>query len=290
VPTSAPRLHFTSESASDVLLANQLYYETQASEYDRKHHVGSRAIQQYYEDLFNRFVFAGRDAREVRTWKVCDIGCGTGFLESFLQGRVGSIVSVDATLSMLKVARRKLPARSISWVLADAQALPIEGPQFDLVCANALLHHVYGFDQVIAKMASLVKPGGRIFLGYEPNAIPYRLFWPVLKVAARMLPEHRNRKKIQQAGGAGQARAGEPDLHQLAEYHIFRGQGIHPFRLRDRLRELGIVHSRLHFTSLYQAALLRDAGLPFPLDLAPLWMYRISGRLSLSFSLTGSKG
>jgi len=78
VPTSAPRLHFTSESASDVLLANQLYYETQASEYDRKHHVGSRAIQRYYEDLFNRFVFAGRDAREVRTWKVCDIGCGTG--------------------------------------------------------------------------------------------------------------------------------------------------------------------------------------------------------------------
>jgi 2-polyprenyl-3-methyl-5-hydroxy-6-metoxy-1,4-benzoquinol methylase len=277
-------------SSADVLLANQLYYNTESVEYDKKNHVNSRAIHRYYEGLFDRFVFAGHTADQIRMWRVCDIGCGTGFLETILHKRVGSLISFDATMPMLQVARRKLSGAPISWVMADAQALPFDAASFELVCSNAMLHHVYDVDRVAAKMASLVKPGGKLFVGYEPNAIPYSLFWPLLKVAAKIVPEHRHREKTRLASGQdAYSNLKDVDIHELAEYHVFTGRGIHPFKLRSYLNECGIVDTRVHFTSLYQAALLRDSGVPLPLDALPDWFYRLTGRLSLSFTLTGSK-
>jgi ubiquinone/menaquinone biosynthesis C-methylase UbiE len=280
----------SSATSTDVLLANQLYYKSEAGKYDKKNHVNSRAIQRYYKRLLDRFVFAGHTADETRRWRVCDIGCGTGFMETILHGRIGSVISLDATMPMLQEARRKFPGASISWVMADAQALPLETASFDLVCSNAMLHHVYNFERVVTKMVSLVKPGGKLFLGYEPNAIPYKLFWPLLKVAAKIVPEHRNRQKIRLASGQdAYSNLKDIDVHELAEYHIFQGRGIHPFILREYVSERGIVDTRVHFTSVYQAALLRDSGIPLPLNALPDWIYRMTGRLSLSFSLTGTK-
>jgi SAM-dependent methyltransferase len=277
-------------TSSDVLLANQLYYAVEAQEYDKKNHVKSRAVLRYYDTILSERVFAGSSAAEVRRWRVCDVGCGTGFLEGLLADRVGSIVAFDATRPMLAHARAKFPHASIAWVQADAQALPVREPVFDLVCSNAMLHHVFGFESVLAAMISLLKPGGRIFLGYEPNAIPYRLLWPVLKLAAKIVPEHRDRDRIRAASGQAQhPRLKDRDIHELSEFHIFHGRGIDPRRLREFVASHGIVDNRVHFSSVYQFALLRDSGVPIPVDSIPGWIFNLSGRLSLSFSLTGTK-
>ena len=267
---------------SDVLLANQLYYKVQAGEYDAKHHVKSHAIQRYYSRLFDGFIFKGYSASQIGAWRVCDVGCGTGFLESILSKRVGSMMSIDATMPMLNVAREKFKDQNITWVMADAQALPLSAARFDLVCSNAMLHHVFGYEKVLQQMASMVKPGGKLFLGYEPNAIPYKLFWPVIKLAATIVPEHRRRHEVREKSGqAAHETLKHADIHEMAEYHIFSSKGIDPFQLEKTLRGLGIIDTRVHFTSLYQAALLRDSGVPLPLDTLPDWVYRLSGRLSL---------
>ena len=277
-------------TSSDVLLANQLYYKVQAGEYDQKNHVKSPAIQNYYERLFSQYVFNGRSSAEIQRWRVCDVGCGTGFREGTLRDKVGSMVSLDATFPMLQVARQKFPNASISWVQADAQALPIDKPVFDLVCCNAVLHHVFSFEKVLARMIALLKPGGKLFVGYEPNAIPYRIFWPLLKLAATIVPEHRNRDKIREASGQEQhATLRDADIHELSEFHIFQSKGIHPFQLQQFATRSGIVDSRIHFSSVYQFALLRDSGVPIPINALPDWLYRMSGRMSLSFSFTGVK-
>jgi SAM-dependent methyltransferase len=277
-------------TSSDVLLANQLYYKVQAGEYDQKNHVKSPAIQNYYVRLFNQHVFHGRSIAEIQKWRVCDVGCGTGFLEGFLRDKVGSLVSFDATLPMLQVARQKFPNASISWIQADAQALPVVKPVFDLVCCNAMLHHVYSFEKVLACMIALLKPGGQLFVGYEPNAIPYKFFWPLLKLAGTIVPEHRNRDKIREASGQERhATLKDADIHKLSEFHIFESKGIHPFRLQEFAARNGIVNSRVHFSSVYQFALLRDSGVPIPINALPDWLFRLSGRMSLSFSFTGAK-
>jgi ubiquinone/menaquinone biosynthesis C-methylase UbiE len=188
-------------TSADVLLANQLYYAVEAEQYDQKNHVRNPAILRYYDRLLRQFVFGGRSDDEIRTWKACDVGCGTGFLETLVADKVGSFVAFDATHRMLLQARAKLTALPVTWVQADAQALPISRPVFDLVCSNAMLHHVYGYEQVLSSMIAILKPGGKLFLGYEPNAIPYRVFWPLLKIAAKIVPEHRNRDSIRDASG-----------------------------------------------------------------------------------------
>jgi hypothetical protein len=153
-----------------------------------------------------------------------------------------------------------------------------------------MLHHVFGFEQVLSRMISLLRAGGRLFVGYEPNAIPYGIFWPLLKVAAKIVPEHREREKIRHASGQeAHPRLKEVDIHELSEFHIFRGRGIHPFRLQRFAESQGIVDSRVHFSSVHQFALLQDSGLPLAVEIVPDWVFRLSGRLSLSFSLTGTK-
>lgn len=282
--------HHTSDdvTASDVLLANQLYYNVQAKDYDDKNHVASPSILKYYRSLFQQHVFASVAAGQLRQWRVCDVGCGTGFLESILRGSVGTIYAVDATLPMLQAAKRKFQGEPFCWLMGDARVLPLRRQHFDLVCSNAMLHHIYGYEEVLAQMVSLLKPGGKLFLGYEPNAIPYRLFWPLLKMAAKIVPEHRDRDRIRRESGQDQHRnLRDVDIHELAEFQIFHGHGIDPFQLRDSLTRIGVIDVRLHFSSIYQAALLKDSGIPFPVDYLPVWLYRMSGRLSLSFSLTG---
>jgi len=275
-------------TASDVLLANQLYYKVQASEYDQKNHVANPSITRYYRSLFERHVF-GQATSDIRGWRVCDVGCGTGFLESLLHARVGTIYAVDATYAMLQAARQKLPQANICWLTADARLLPLTG-EFDLVCSNAMLHHILGYEEVLARMIDLLKPGGKLFLGYEPNAVPYRVAWPLLKLAAKIVPEHRGRERIRKESGQDDYPSLMGlDIHELSEFQIFHGRGIDPFRLRDRLIGLGLADLRLHFSSIYQAALLKDAGVPLPIDSIPDWLYRVPGRLSLSFSLTGTK-
>jgi SAM-dependent methyltransferase len=280
-------------TSSDVLLANQLYYGVEALEYDQKNHVKNPAILRYYDRLLSRYVFDGRSEAEIRSWRACDVGCGTGFLESLLRDKVSSLVAFDATFRMLQQAKEKFTGNPIAWVQADAQALPLQDSVFDLVCSNAMLHHVFGFEQVLSKMIALLKPGGKLFLGYEPNAIPYRVFWPLLKVAAKIVPEHRNRDKIRHASGQeAHPRLKDVDIHELSEFHIFHGRGergIHPFRLQELVSRHGIFDSRIHFSSVYQFALLRDSGVPMPVEALPDWFFRLSGRLSLSFSLTGTK-
>jgi SAM-dependent methyltransferase len=280
-------------TSADVLLANQLYYAVEAQAYDQKNHVSNPAILRYYDRLLRQFVFEGRSADEIRRWKACDVGCGTGFLETLVAGKLGSLVAFDATHRMLLQAKAKFAGLPVTWVQADAQALPIRAAVFDLVCSNAMLHHVYGFEQVLVSMIAMLKPGGKLFLGYEPNAIPYQVFWPLLKVAAKIVPEHRNRDSIRDASGQdAHPRLKDVDIHELSEFHIFHGtggRGINPFRLQEFVARQGIVDARIHFSSVYQFALLRDSGVPIPVHLLPDWFFRLSGRLSLSFSLTGTK-
>ena len=277
-------------SSADVLLANQLFYSVQAEDYDKKNHVQSPAVRRFYQRLLSTHVFSDTTPGETGRWRALDIGCGTGFLETILQERVGSICALDATTAMLESARKKLGSRRIAWMQADALRLPYKPASFDLVCSNALLHHVRDVEPLLSAMVSLLKPGGRLLLGYEPNAIPYRYLKPFLMALSRIGPEQREKKRIHDASRQeAHARLSGLDIHKVSEYSIFYGAGLHPFRLKAFLSTMGVIDTRVHFTSVYQAALLRDMGLPLPIDYLPDWVYRLSGRMSLSFSLTARK-
>lgn len=151
-----------------------------------------------------------------------------------------------------------------------------------------MLHHLYDWRSPLGHMIELLKPEGRLLLGYEPNGISYRLFRPLLMAMAKSAPE----EKRWNPDRTGQAPCGQlrnVDVHKLAEFHIFHRRGIPPFELKRYLLNLGMRNVRLHFTSLFQMLLLKDYGLPFSLDALPQWVFKLSGPLSLSFSVTAQK-
>ena len=68
--------------------------------------------------------------------RVLDLGCGTGFVTRKLHAT--SLVALDQSASMLKLARTRLPG--VRFVRADGLALPLAAASFDRVFTS----HVYG--------------------------------------------------------------------------------------------------------------------------------------------------
>jgi SAM-dependent methyltransferase len=95
--------------------------------------------------------------------RVLDVGCGTGALAYALAPLVGEVVGVDASEVLLASAREHAPP-GCTFVLGDAEALPFPYGDFDLVGCLRVLHHVRRPELVVAEIARVTRPGGRILL------------------------------------------------------------------------------------------------------------------------------
>lgn len=107
--------------------------------------------------------------------KILDIGCGDGALTERIVARGAQVIGVDASESMASGAReRGLDARH-----ADAHRLGDElagEAPFDAVFSNAAMHWMVRPDEVLAGVARLLRPGGRIVaeLGGQGNVASIR--------------------------------------------------------------------------------------------------------------------
>src|SRR5919206_3813162 len=70
-----------------------------------------------------------------------DVGTGAGTLAIALAPLVHEVVGVDLVPALLEAARRDAQP-DVTFVEADATALPFDGASFDLVCTRRTLHHV----------------------------------------------------------------------------------------------------------------------------------------------------
>jgi demethylmenaquinone methyltransferase/2-methoxy-6-polyprenyl-1,4-benzoquinol methylase len=97
-----------------------------------------------------------------------DIATGTGDL-AFTLTRLSTaqpVVGADFTPQMLAVARAKERARRgvspVSWLLADALALPFPDGTFMCATAGFALRNLTDLRQGLVEMARVVRPGGRV--------------------------------------------------------------------------------------------------------------------------------
>ncbi|GAC1500436.1 MAG: class I SAM-dependent methyltransferase [Vulcanimicrobiaceae bacterium] len=78
---------------------------------------------------------------------VLDVGCGSGDIASAILsagrslGRDISVTCVDISDQMLQIARARTANPAITFVRADATALPFAAASFDVVMCNLALHH-----------------------------------------------------------------------------------------------------------------------------------------------------
>jgi ubiquinone/menaquinone biosynthesis C-methylase UbiE len=96
---------------------------------------------------------------------VVDVGTGTGFIAAGLAGRVTSVVGIDNSPAMLAVAQQSLDALgadNVTLIEGQIDAVPLPDDSVDVAVANMVLHHAPDPAAMIAEMARVVRPGGRI--------------------------------------------------------------------------------------------------------------------------------
>lgn len=93
--------------------------------------------------------------------RVLDLGCGTGHLTAQIAARGAEVTGLDASASMIALARQNYP--KLKFVLGDARQFRCETP-FDAVFSNAALHWIPEADEVAESIAKALRGGGRLVL------------------------------------------------------------------------------------------------------------------------------
>ena len=97
--------------------------------------------------------------------RVLDIGCGPGHRVVGLAPLVEHATGVDLTPEMLDQARAlqaEAGVDNVTWILADAAALPVADGAFSLVLSQAAFHHAADPAAVLAQMRRACAPGGHL--------------------------------------------------------------------------------------------------------------------------------
>ena len=89
-----------------------------------------------------------------------DVGCGEGRVARDLAARGHSVTGIDASPTLVELARAAHPDGE--YVLADAAALPFADASFDLVVAFNSLMDVQDMPGAIREAARVLDPGGRL--------------------------------------------------------------------------------------------------------------------------------
>ncbi len=99
-----------------------------------------------------------------------DVGTGTAQIPIELCRNAAGVrvVAVDAACHMIELARANVLraglAERIHLDVCDAKQLPFADGSFDAVLSNSIVHHIPRPETVLAEMARVARPGGRIFV------------------------------------------------------------------------------------------------------------------------------
>jgi ubiquinone/menaquinone biosynthesis C-methylase UbiE len=95
--------------------------------------------------------------------RALDVGTGAGALAFALAPLVREVVGLDPVPELLELAReRSLP--NTQFVEGDGTALPFPDAAFDLSGTHRTLHHVAQPERVVAELARVTRPGGRVLV------------------------------------------------------------------------------------------------------------------------------
>ncbi|MBU9833926.1 bifunctional demethylmenaquinone methyltransferase/2-methoxy-6-polyprenyl-1,4-benzoquinol methylase UbiE [Rahnella sp. L72c] len=140
-------------------------FHSVAAKYDLMNDLMSFGIHR----IWKRFTIDCSGVRQGQ--RVLDLAGGTGDLTakfSRLVGEKGEVVLADINDSMLKMGREKLRnlgiVGNVSYVQANAEALPFPDNYFDCITISFGLRNVTEKEKALRSMFRVLKPGGRLLV------------------------------------------------------------------------------------------------------------------------------
>ncbi len=131
-----------------------------------------RIVRRY--DTMNRLMTGGRDV----AWRhlaarvavadgaarALDVATGTGDLAlDLLEAGAGSVVGLDFAPPMIEAAQRKSADESrATFMVGDALRLPFADGEFDACTVSFGLRNMANFQDALAEMSRVLRPGGRL--------------------------------------------------------------------------------------------------------------------------------
>ncbi len=111
-------------------------------------------------------VFSLADVKEGEL--VLDISCGTGNYSLELKRRGARVIGLDISSEMLSIAKKKAEREGlkIDFIRADAAKPPFKNNSFDLITSILILEFSDKPDKMIEGWKNLLKPGGRMVVGF----------------------------------------------------------------------------------------------------------------------------
>ncbi|MCC4633423.1 bifunctional 2-polyprenyl-6-hydroxyphenol methylase/3-demethylubiquinol 3-O-methyltransferase UbiG [Xanthomonas dyei] len=173
--------------------------------------------------------------QELAGARVLDVGCGGGLLSESMARLGAQVTAIDLAPELVKVARlHSLESGvQVDYRVQSVEDLAAEQPgSFDAVTCMEMLEHVPDPTAIIRACASLLKPGGKLFLS-TLNRTPAAFALAVVgaEYIARLLPKgtHHYKDFIKPAELAAWLRSAELQLQDVS------GMLYEPWRNRARL-------------------------------------------------------
>ena len=99
--------------------------------------------------------------------RALDVGCGGGLLSEALSRKGATVTGIDLAPGMVEVARLHAAEEGLhlDYHVAAAEELAVDLAQsFDVITCMEMLEHVPQPRRMLATLASLVRPGGSVFV------------------------------------------------------------------------------------------------------------------------------
>ena len=176
-----------------------------------------------------------RDRIALAGARVLDVGCGAGLLSEALAREGADVTALDLAPELIDVARLHLleSGLKVDYRLQSVEALAAEQPgTFDAITCMEMLEHVPDPGAVVRACATLLKPGGRLFVS-TLNRTPAAFALAIVgaEYVARLLPKgtHHYKEFIRPSELAAWLRDAGLQLQDVS------GLAYEPWRQRARL-------------------------------------------------------
>lgn len=110
--------------------------------------------------------FVERIAQFENVTRICDLGCGNGYITGRLAALGYEITGIDASETGLQIARQNYPTATFIKSFIDKAIDRIPGAgTFDLVISSDVVEHLYCPSDILLAARSLLRPNGQLLLG-----------------------------------------------------------------------------------------------------------------------------
>ena len=129
--------------------------------------------------------------------RILDVGCGTGLLFNHIRDEKNTVVGIDISILLLKLAKaRTKRARNLSLVRADADNLPFKEAQFNNVFAFTILQNMPKPSETLIEIKRVTKPNGKVVVTALKKVFSRQVFRELLHKTGLFLDSFEDTEKL----------------------------------------------------------------------------------------------